>query len=165
MGWLCCRVAKGGEGSLETAAAQQVRGAILRAIGGPRLMEAEAAYAACLASREQALGQQHPDTAIAMLGATPYCSMIGRQALLHQTTSHISASGTTSSCLIPLLFRDVRQVRLEVRCAGLGETNALMGNTGEAQPMLQRAHSLLLRSLGASHPYADRARQALQACI
>ena len=67
------RVAKGGEESLETAAAQQVKGEILKAIGGPRLKEAESAYAACLASREQALGQQHPDTAIAMLGVTPSC--------------------------------------------------------------------------------------------
>ena len=68
--WLC-RLAKGGEGSLETAAAQQVKAEVLKAIGGPRLKEAEAAAAACLASREQALGQQHPDTAIAMLGMQP----------------------------------------------------------------------------------------------
>ncbi|CAL5227758.1 g10777 [Coccomyxa viridis] len=105
------RIAKGGEGSLETAAAQQVKGAVLKAIGEPRLKEAEAAYAACLASREQKLGQQHPDTAIAMLG--------------------------------------------------LGEVKALMGNTEEAKPMLQRAYSLLLRCLGASHPHTARAYKAL----
>ncbi len=62
------RVAKGGERSLETAAAQQVKGDVLKAIGGPRLPEADAASTACLASRERALGPQHPDTAIALLG-------------------------------------------------------------------------------------------------
>ena len=62
------RVAKGGKGSLEIAAAQQVKGDVLKAIGGPRLPEADAAFNACLASRERALGPQHPDTAIALLG-------------------------------------------------------------------------------------------------
>ena len=61
-------MAKGGEGSLETAAAQQARGAALQAMGGERLQEAAAAHAACLAAREHALGPQHPDTAVAMLG-------------------------------------------------------------------------------------------------
>ena len=63
-----CRMAKGGEGSLETAAAQQARGVALQGMGGDRLQEAAVAYAACLAAREHALGPQHPDTAVAMLG-------------------------------------------------------------------------------------------------
>ncbi len=86
--WLC-RIAKGGEGSLETAAAQQVKGAVLKAIGEPRLNEAEAAYAACLASREQALGQQHPETAIAMLGMQPFrlIQIVTTIALLKQSVS------------------------------------------------------------------------------
>lgn len=41
---------------------------MLKALGDSRLQEAATAYAACLATREQALGQQHPDTAIALLG-------------------------------------------------------------------------------------------------
>ena len=63
-----CRIARGGKGSLETAAAQQARGAALQGMGGERLQEAAAAHAACLAAREHALGPQHPETAIAMLG-------------------------------------------------------------------------------------------------
>ena len=45
---------------------------------------------------------------------------------------------------------------------GVGEVKALMGNTEEGKPMLQRAYNLLLRCLGASHPHTVRAFKALQ---
>ncbi len=47
-------------------------------MGGERLQEAAAAHAACLAAREHALGPQHPDTAVAMLGA---CHHLARSIL------------------------------------------------------------------------------------
>ena len=75
-------MARGGEGSLETAAAQQARGAALQGIGGERLGEAAAAYAACLAAREHALGPQHPDTAIAMLGVPTITASPGSNLIL-----------------------------------------------------------------------------------
>ncbi len=53
------------------------------------------------------------------------------------------------------------KIKLRSICAGLGEVKALMGNTEEAKPMLQRAYSLLLRCLGASHPHTARAYKAL----
>ena len=67
----CCRVAKAGEGSLETAAVQHLLGQALKSLGGDRLQDAATAFAACLATREQILGPQHPDTAAALLGARP----------------------------------------------------------------------------------------------
>ena len=54
------------------------------------------------------------------------------------------------------------QATLGISCAGLGEAKALMGNKREASPLLQRAYNLLLKWLGASHPYTARARKALQ---
>ena len=92
------RVAKGGERSLETAAAQQVKGDVLRAIGGPRLPEAEAASAACLASRERALGPQHPDTAIALLGEP---SLFSHTRDCEGTLSLNHSSKMAQSCMRP----------------------------------------------------------------
>jgi hypothetical protein len=71
MWFTCCRFAKAGEGSLETAAVQHLLGQALKALGGDRLQDATAAFAACLATRERILGPQHPDTAAALLGARP----------------------------------------------------------------------------------------------
>lgn len=48
---------------------QHLLGQALKALGGDRLQDAAAAFAACLATREQAVGPQHPDTAAALLGA------------------------------------------------------------------------------------------------
>ena len=80
---------------------------------------------------------------------------------MHQT-GLISVLQGMTACVTSLLFCDIGEVRLGFRCAGLGEAKALMGDTEEAQPMLQRAHSLLLRWLGASHPHTARAQKALQ---
>ena len=69
MWFTCCRVAEAGEGSLEAAAVQHLLGQALKALGQDRLQDAAVAFAACLATREQILGPQHPDTAAALLGA------------------------------------------------------------------------------------------------
>ena len=65
-----CRVAKLPSASLKVASGQLLLGKVLLRQGDAPA--AEAAYRLCLATREERLGLQHPDTAAAVQGAWPY---------------------------------------------------------------------------------------------
>lgn len=158
---LICRAAKLSATSLEAAAGQMLLGKVLLRQGDAPA--AEAAFRLCLATREERLGLQHPDTALALLGG-PHSSITPPGLNVTLCLLHTLQCLATYT-LVNLRYQTQMQAFSEFRgrlqmnynqsivcCTGMASALDAEQKAGQASALVHRATGVLRKTLGVQHP-------------